>query len=127
MLASAHIRQDHMLTSAHTQDGTICWLVYTRQDSTLASAHMQDGAACCKAEGHDKSTSLLLNYLCDIFHSWIKLHVSFSAQVPRRKARMSSAQKMLLNAVNFTGSSDSKWTGQVRHGISSSQVSRLKY
>lgn len=44
------------------------------------------------------------------------------AQVPRRKARMSSAQKMLLNAVNFTGSSDSKWTSQVRHGMNSSQV-----
>jgi hypothetical protein len=40
---------------------------------------------------------------------------------------MSSAQKMLLNAVNFTGSSDSKWTGQVRHGMNSSQVSGLKY
>jgi len=34
---------------------------------------------------------------------------------------------MLLNAVNFTGSSDSKWTGQVRHGMNSNQVSRLKY
>jgi hypothetical protein len=81
MLACAHSGWDHMLANAHTQDGT----------------------ACYKAEGHDKSPSLLLSYLCDIFHNWVTLHVSFSAQVPWHKARTSSAQKMLLNAVNFTG------------------------
>jgi hypothetical protein len=116
-----------MLASAHSQDVTICWLVHTGQDITSASAHTQNGTACCKAEGRDNSTNLLLVYLCHRCISQIKLHISFPAQVPRRKARMSHAQKMLLNAVNFAGSSDSKWTGQVRHGMNPSQVSRLKY
>ena len=64
----AHTGQDGMLASAHTQDVTIiCWLVHAGQDITLASAHTQNGTACCKAEGLDKSTSLLLGYLRDIF------------------------------------------------------------
>jgi hypothetical protein len=72
-------------------------------DHMLGNAHVQDGTACYKAEGHDKSRSLLLSYLCDIFDSWVTLRVSFAAQVPWCKARMLSAEKMLLNAVNFTG------------------------
>ncbi|PNF31475.1 hypothetical protein B7P43_G00759 [Cryptotermes secundus] len=44
-------------------------------------------------------------------------------QVPRRKSRMTSAQKMLLNSVKLPGSQDSKWVGQVRQGVHSpSQV-----
>jgi len=63
----AHNRQDSMLANAHTQDVTImCWLVHVGQDITSASVHTQDGTACCKAEGRDKSTSLLLGCLCDI-------------------------------------------------------------
>ena len=56
-----------MLASARTQDVTIRWLVHTGQDITSASAHTQNGTACCTAEGHDKSTNLLLGYLCDTF------------------------------------------------------------
>ncbi|XP_021919608.1 KAT8 regulatory NSL complex subunit 3 isoform X3 [Zootermopsis nevadensis] len=41
-------------------------------------------------------------------------------QVPRRKSRMTSAQKMLLNPVNLSGSQESKWAGQIRHGLNSS-------
>ncbi|XP_069702733.1 KAT8 regulatory NSL complex subunit 3 isoform X2 [Periplaneta americana] len=41
-------------------------------------------------------------------------------QASRRKSRMTSAQKMLLNSVNFPASQDSKWSGQVRHAGNSS-------
>ena len=49
-----------------------------------------------------------------------------SVQPPRRKSRLASTQKMVLNTVNFQGSQESKWSGQIRHGLNSTgQVSKI--
>jgi hypothetical protein len=81
-----HTRQDSMLAIVHTQDVTICWLVRAGKHITSASAHTQDGTTCCSAEGHDKSTSLLLGYC--VTYCIVALNCTFLFQLQFHDARL---------------------------------------